>query len=84
MNRNEIIQFISDNHINKYTSLLFTILENGQDIVYKGRFEFNYDGSPAISDVRVGIRIEMIKGVDDMPYKGGLLFDNLINIRINE
>jgi len=84
MTRNEIIQFITENNIDKDTSLVFTILENGQAIEYKGRFEFNYNGTPAISEVRVGIRIQMIEGAADMPYVGGLVFDNLVNVRVHE
>jgi|LakMenEpi03Aug12_release.lakeMendotaPanAssembly.Ray.scaffolds.fasta_scaffold406515_2 hypothetical protein len=84
MNRNEIIQFIEVNHIDKNSPVIFTIIENGQEIEYKGRIEFNFNGSPAITDEKVGIRIQMIKDASDMPYAGGVLFDNIVNIRTND
>jgi hypothetical protein len=84
MNREEIIQFIEANQIDKNSSVIFTIIENGQEIVYKGRIEFNFNGTPAITDDRIGIRIQMIKDASDMPYVGGVLFENLINVRTND
>lgn len=84
MNRNEIIQFIEVNHIDKNSPVIFTIVENGHEIEYKGRIEFNFNGSPALTDERIGIRVQMIKDASDMPYAGGLLFENLINIRTND
>ncbi len=84
MNRNEIIQFIEVNHIDKNSPVIFTIIENGQEIEYKGRIEFNFNGSPAITDEKVGIRIQMIKDASDMQYAGGVLFDNIVNIRTND
>jgi len=84
MNRDEIIQFIEANQIDKNSSVIFTIIENGQEIVYKGRIEFNFNGTPAITDERIGIRIQMIKDASDMPYAGGVLFENLINVRTND
>ena len=84
MNRNEIIQFIEVNHIDKNSPVIFTIIENGQEIEYKGRIEFNFNGSPAITDEKVGIRTQMIKDASDMPYAGGVLFDNIVNIRTND
>lgn len=84
MNKNEIIQFISENQIDKNTPVVFTIIENGQTIKYKGRVEFNFNGTPAISDDRIGIRVQRIKDASDMPYVGGLEFNNLIGIEIHE
>lgn len=84
MNKNEIIQFITENQIDKNTSVVFTIIENGQPIKYKGRVEFNFNGTPAISDDRIGIRVQRIKDASDMPYVGGLEFNNLIGIEIHE
>ena len=84
MNRDEIIQFIEANQIDKNSSVIFTIIENGQEIVYKGWIEFNFNGTPAITDERIGIRIQMIKDASDMPYAGGVLFENLINVRTND
>lgn len=84
MNRNDIIQFIEANQINKNSPVIFTIIENGLEIEYKGRIEFNFNGSPAITEERIGIRIQMIKDASDMPYAGGLLFKNLVNIRTND
>ena len=84
MNRNDVIQFIEANQIYKNSPVIFTIIENGQEIEYKGRIEFNFNGSPALTDERIGIRVQMIKDASDMPYAGGLLFENLINIRTND
>lgn len=84
MNRDEIIQFIEANQIDKSSSVIFTIIANGQQIEYKGRIEFNYNGAPAITDERIGIRIQMIKGAPDMPCADGLLIENLVNVRTND
>ena len=84
MNRNDIVDFIAKNEINKNSLVVFTINENGQQTEYKGRFEFNYNGTPAISDDKIGIRIQVIKDASDMPYVGGLSFENLINVKTNE
>jgi hypothetical protein len=84
MNKNDITDFIVQNKINKNTLVVFTINENGQQIEYKGRFEFNFNGTPAISDDKIGIRIQMIKDASDMPYIGGLSFENLINVKSYE
>lgn len=84
MNKNDITDFIAKNEINKNSLVVFTINENGQQTEYKGRFEFNYNGTPAISDDKIGIRIQMIKDASDMPYVGGLSFENLINVKTNE
>jgi len=84
MNRDEIIQFIDENNITRDTSLVLTIIENGQQIQYNGRFEFNYSGTPAISKDRVGIRVQLIEDAAYMPYVGGVMFDNLVNVRVNE
>ncbi len=84
MNKNDITDFIAKNEINKNSLVVFTIKENGQQIEYKGRFEFNYNGTPAISDDKIGIRIQIIKDASDMPYVGGLSFENLINVKTNE
>lgn len=84
MNKNDITDFIAKNKIDKNTIVVFTINENEQQIEYKGRFEFNFNGTPAITDDKVGIRIQMIKSAADMPYAGGLSFDNLINVKSDE
>lgn len=84
MNKNDITDFIAKNEINKNSSVVFTINENGQPTEYKGRFEFNFNGTPAISDDKIGIRIQMIKGAADMPYVGGLTLENLINMKSDE
>lgn len=84
MNKNDITDFIYQNKINKNSLVVFTINENGQQTEYKGRFEFNFNGTPAITDDKVGIRIQMIKDAPDMPYVGGLSFDKLINVKSDE
>ena len=84
MNRDEIIQFIEANQIDKNSSVIFTIIENGQEIVYKGRIEFNFNGTPAITHERIRIRLQMLKDASNMPYAGGVLFENLINVRTND
>lgn len=84
MSRSEIIQFIEENQIDKNSSLIFTIIENGQEIQYKGRIGFNFNGAPAITAERIGVRIQKIKDASDMPYSGGILFENLLSIRNNE
>lgn len=84
MSRNEILQFIEANQINKYSSVIFKINENGQEIEYSGRIEFKNNGTPAITNEEIGIRIQKIRGVSDMPYPGRLLLENLVNIRTND
>lgn len=84
MNNKDITDFIAKNKINKNSFVVFTINENGKQTEYKGRFEFNINGAPAISDDKIGIRIQMIKGAADMPFVGGLSLENLINVKSDE
>lgn len=84
MNKSDIIDFITKNTIDKNSHVVFSINENGQQIEYKGRFEFNHNGTPAITDDKIGIRVQMIKYASDIPYIGGLSFENLINLRIDD
>lgn len=77
----EVLQKIADLNIGKYTSVLLTFIENGNEVTYNGRFEFNNIGTPAIKNERIGIRIIKIKGSPDIPYEGGLLLENLIDFK---
>lgn len=84
MSKDEIIEFASNNNIKEDTQLVLTILENDNPVIYNGRFSFRFNGNLAITEDKVGIRIQKIKDAVDMPYVGGLLFKNLINIQIND
>lgn len=82
MTKDEVLSFTSANNVDKNSSVIFTVIENDKEVIYNGRFEFNFNGSLAITDEKVGIRVQMIKGAADTPYAGGLLLKNLLKVII--
>ncbi|MBP7388776.1 MAG: hypothetical protein KA841_00150 [Chitinophagales bacterium] len=82
MNEEQLRNRIQELSISKNTQVVFCIIENQKDVAYNGRVEFLENGFPAISKGKVGIRIQMVKGADDMPYVGGLDLNNLVSIEL--
>ena len=80
MTEAELNERINELEVTRETELVLSFIENENEVSFNGRIEFLNSGLPAISNNRVGIRIQLVKGAADMPYPGGVSISNMISI----
>lgn len=82
MNKQEVLDFVSENNIDKNSVVSVTIIENQVENTYRAKFEFNSKLELGIDEEKVGMRLERIKDTLDATLLVPVLLDNIIKIDV--
>lgn len=82
MDKQVIIKFVSENSIGKNSVVSVTINENGIENTYKAKIEFNSKSELAITNERIGMRLERIKDTLEATLLESILFEDILNINV--
>lgn len=82
MEKQEILDFVSENDIDKNSVVSVTIIENEVENTYRAKFEFNSKSELGIDEENVGMRIERIKDTLNATLLEPISLKDIISIEI--
>lgn len=82
MNKQEILDFVSENKIDKNSIISVTIIENKLENTYNAKFEFNSKSELGIDDEKVGVRLERIKNTLHATLLESIFLNDILSIEI--